>query len=345
MPTNVHFCWCGDFPKEKDKWKIHETPSEVAGESDAQVYYWGIGGCLNQIKSSMPKGLGTIKFRDVTHRNRVLGNCTQKDMPWVDEFIEAVRFLMKERLFIMVKDLVSLMVLQRSGGYFMDTTMKIAPNKRDLPNHFSVPRRVAPRSFQEALKNPPSDLRIPVVHNDRGLSICGMSDDMTYRSLVLPGMGKRDVPEVEVWCMYAPKRSARGGTTAKNVTLTLDEAIERYLKRIRLLRAALDGQPEKLKGVLKKGEEVESFVEDARGVMERGEPYKDFVGAQITGALYDGLLATGYIGRGEEFNEQSRLPSWAWGAYKSSAPVKDDERPPYALPEVGVIKRYGGSWY
>jgi len=349
VPTNVHFCWCGNYPDDANEWKVLETPTAVANDQHAQVYYWSTGACLNQIKAKLTgKTVGTIKWRDLASRSHVIGDNNEADFGWLTEYLDLVQFLIQEKLYIMVKDLVSLMVLLRSGGFFMDTTCKVADDTDVFKQRFElVPSNLTPHSLRHQIKSPPADIRIPIVFDRQKAkyNVINTTENLTSRAQLLKqDYGDLAVPEIEVWCLYAPQRAARGGKASK-ITLALDEAIERYLRRLRLFRQALAGQDDNLKGVLRSKMSVDGFKDDVQQILgdRKGDLFKGWVGANVTGAIYDALYALGYVSRTHVY-DGTTIPDWAWGCYR----VKVDPpqgNPPYALPKAGIIKRYGGSWY
>ncbi len=199
--ANIHYVWWG-LPTQVHHMKAaNSTPNKMASACGRHhnIMYWHQAGNFRPV---LALGINANPIRDPSEIIR--------DTPaWHGQGLairNIVNALTRYNAYAAVKDLVSLLVLYRHGGYYFDTTTLLAPadrgRMRQLPNY------VGPKIIARGVGRVHRFDRI----NDR-------SAMATYK---FGRSGNKTLPAIDVWAMFVPPQHQAIAT-----------AIESYINRAR----------------------------------------------------------------------------------------------------------------
>lgn len=320
MVTTLHFIWWGPF-RDGD---CETTPNAMASAVGTHnIIYW----C---------KAEHADAFRAKLHANIEVKSCDSltrifEGAPpsWSDLAERCLADLATARAFSAVKDLLAMIILLKHGGLYLDTTCLLCPPPLGMKYGGSL--QVTANTLKDFLDAPPGDIQYPFF----GDMMYHMPFMMTAQAIVLGSDWEAahdsseqvdlelfealamKVPHVDVWAVYSPPG---------NGALTI--AIESYLSRC--VRMGLDGTDQPKNFSNSKGTEVLSAPSRGRD---------DLIGSLIIRAVLDGLIA--YI---DSRDGNLILPY----CLKLDTLTEDEQAANqggvHVVPELGIIKRYSGSW-
>ena len=350
----LHFIWCGKMPADTSL--AVDNVATMAKLDGTEVHYWVNVDLVGPMTRAMAHArvAAAIKIQDIATLEVQAGNANKVvNQATARAALDLVDWMLTQGLHSMAKDLISLLVLGLHGGLYLDTTTQLLhPN--DEPGAGGV-------SLRSALTNPPARMRIPTVYQDAAapwLQTKQWVPEVPTVGAVLEYMQADDgvevrqyrLPEIDVWAMYVPAPT-NGRSDAESAMFAT--AINNFLTRMTAFRSATEGDFGPLLALPHGNIEVDQIqarVHLLRDVIRRENmdplalgDFKGFVGAQISGSLYEALLATGLVnGADPVANDQVQLPNPTWGS--QALPSVNPGNRTYELREFGIAKVYRNSW-
>lgn len=192
----VHYVWWGDPQTAEHRANATQTPNAMAAQR-ATVRYWRQAGAFSGVLDPNIEDRPIARLSDLLRggdgrpmHSGLMGRGIMLD--------NIVATLAHYRAFSAVKDLVSLCVLYREGGYYFDTTTAL------LAAPASIPGRLVPHDRPRLARTKPAPGYKGYFYfflHDRGI-------EATLAAQMVP----EEVPGVvksvgyDVWAMYAPPR-------------------------------------------------------------------------------------------------------------------------------------------
>ena len=197
--TTVHYVWWG-LPTQTHHIKAaNDTPNKIAQACGTvhDIHYWRMNGTFRP----------TLNARLNTHVVTDPAEIIRNTPAWHGQGIairNIVNTLTRYNAYAAAKDLVSLLVLYRHGGYYFDTTTLVRPldrNLNSLPTNYVGPKII----FRGA---------------NRTHSFTKIDDRSPMATYNFGRVGNKTLPAVDVWAMYAPPQH-------KAISLALESYIDR----------------------------------------------------------------------------------------------------------------------
>jgi hypothetical protein len=306
MPK-IHFIWWG--PNRGDD--CTETPNDFARSFlSHEIVYW----CKAEHQKSFEQDLSRrIRTRACDSVRDILGEGPGED-PFLKDIDDILYGLVEAKAFSALKDILSLIILWKHGGYYFDTTTRVASSY--VLHKYAHDAGVEAATLMNALKEPPSAVRLALLDDGDTFHLPFLQTGRAIESGgdPRPALDGSKVPLVDVWAMYAPA----GDTT---IRLALDS----YISRCNRMGLNRGGHP--------------SNFDQLDGTQTMQGPYRDdLIGNLIIRAIYDALL-TLCDGDGD------RIASYCWPAVSLSETDQSIENGASKIvPSLGIAKRYTNSW-
>jgi hypothetical protein len=328
----VHFVWWGPCSLS-----AIATPNALAGSlKGVDLRFWCVDKYFAAFRLALRPEIKVLTYNALIRGPLLPGGSLQA------EAHDALLCLHRFQAFSACKDLLSLILLWRFGGYYLDTSVEVAPPA--VCAAYSVKGGVTPRRLQDALKKKNSHPRFPRITEAKGRLFTapiiehqpflessqalttGLDTSAETQDLILK------LPQLDVWAMYSP-----AGHTA------LEIAIKSYVSRCNRLGLNRSDSPLNFNRV--KGSDILAMLPVQNGTAVSAKRRKDYrnelIGNLVCRSVYDGLV----VSYGED---PAQIQKYTWLALEyddGTAPPPGEEKPKQDIvPELGIIKRYMGSW-
>ncbi len=302
VKTKIHFIWWGNPQTDDQKSSATAMPNLMSSMIPAQgqhtVMYWRQYGDFNGELNP------AIELQEIRSSAEILLDTSM----WYGRGIlidSIVNSLTQYHAYSAVKDLLSLLVLYKHGGYYFDTTITVNPLVRDAQILRNLLDYSEPRIVLNASRG-----NFTFAPDDR-------SGDATFSAQIIsPTMpGVIQTPSVDVWAMYAPKENECVGIM-----------IDAYLERAQNL--GLNKYPSS-KRIHILDQEVHEIMTRENKTMRN-----ELIGKLIICSVQEGLVK--YTKR-----QGKPVEDYAWETILLSPPVYGASA---YCPSLDIYKRHAGFW-
>jgi hypothetical protein len=302
--ATVHFIWWG--PSRGDD--SNKTPSDVAlafRGTQHSVKFWCKAENREEFATQLVGSTLPLTVESCSSVPEIVGEAlyaTNRQL--FDQAQLVLTSLDAAKAFSAIKDLISLVILYRHGGYYLDTT-----TFPDLEAHTRLADAVghppdSPRMVQ--LSDGPATRHVPGLQTGR--SIVSGKDP---RAMV----DEFFVPLVDVWAMYSPPQDP-----------TILLAIQSYVSRANRVGLYPGGEPFNF------GKTMASDV-----LKNEDSGREELIGNLVIRAVYDGFLMVSCKG------DPNKLSEFCWPTRKLEDAVENPQQV-RILPALGMRKIYKNSW-
>ena len=269
----IHFIWWGP-PRGDDSIK---TPSDVAlacRGTPHSVKFWCREEHVEEFSTLLVGSSLPLTVESCSNIREILGQTLHATNPRLfDEAQEILTYLDTARAFSAIKDLISLFVLYRHGGYYLDTTTFIDSERKGSVIKALGQTYTAPRLVQ--LTNGAQIRHVPWLQTGRSIAF-GDETRVEIDAVF--------VPLIDVWAMYSPETDP-----------TILLVIESYVSRSNRMGLVPHGEPSNFDNI--KGADILKNPESGRD---------ELIGNLIIRATYDGFIVGCCQGNAD------LLPQFCW---------------------------------
>lgn len=311
--ASIHYIWWGNPTTDQHRNSAQNTPNIMASKVSDQhtVRYWRQRGAFNAVLDP------AIVQEQIGSPSDILSGTTMSAGRGIriDRIVDT---LTKYRAFAAVKDLVSLLVLYKHGGYYFDTTTAIG------------------EGYREHLKRLLADRAEPsVVRTATGQGIWFVPDDDSPAATWGLGMQQPTsilLSNIDVWAMYAPARH-------ESVATMIDSYIERASQ------LGLDSHPDnKVVPAI-----AQYFGNASIDAMMTQDQYRQPVRNSLIGKLIINSVLRGLHTYARKRGRQD-ITDYAWEtkliakAGHDPALFQGMEHAVANAPAIGIQKQHAGAW-
>ena len=351
----AHYVWWGDPTREDLLVSATKTPNDVAQLTETMMVHRGTGYTFYQA----PKVVVMYWLQESanTLKARLDGNVFQQPVTNLSELMSEdgmaihgvfmgrskqldaiIDTLSRYKMFSAVKDLVSLCVVYKYGGYYFDTTTMAPKDIVGFPDKLSAEQT--------------DEIRFPATKTGAEYKFMRHLNNqfatLSAQTGILPDSNKWFTSGLDVWAMYAPPRHE-----------ALAMMIDSYIRRCAAF--GLDNYPNETpldfttadgKSMCPyNGQSFDTFVKDTCKPTVNNDPATQFrntlIGNLIIASVQEGLTTYAYELQNKPLPADKTLtPETAKFLWKTSNPPPDvagDHVQAY-LPNLGIPKAHSGSW-